>query len=292
MEPQEPVDWTAVRSAAQSCLKATWSLVCFAERSLDDDYDVDQADCHLATIDRALGTFKESAFILCQDRLDSLALASVGEGPRPEFAYRHIVGASAHEVSRKLLQQALLFMESCLFDLEVGSLRELGTLSREELRTTLPLFEQMNSLQHVLYVGETQEIRAWIDREWAAVSRLAGAERNDDAGSRKQKPRSKPGRKISSAKILLGQALQFDWLTYTNEVGPDDENDVYDDWRIEHGLTGEFGLSLEKAKTFRRWFTDYTRQNRNPEHALELKGGFKLSEGDERAIIDWLDSLF
>ncbi|MCA9125094.1 MAG: hypothetical protein KDB11_33190 [Planctomycetales bacterium] len=181
MKPQESVDWTAVRSAARGCLEATWSLVCFAENSLHDDYDVDGATCYLAAIDRAIITFKQSSQILRQDRLDSLALASVGEGPRPEFAYRNISGATAHEVSRKLLQQSLVYMEACLFcDLQLGW-DELHSMSPNELWATLPRFGQMGSLQDVLRIEEIQEIRAWIDREWAAVSRLASAKQHDQA---------------------------------------------------------------------------------------------------------------
>lgn len=170
METQQNSDWTAVREAATSCLDATWSLVCWAEFSQDRDYDVDRASLHLAAIDRAGDVFKRTSITLRKDQLDSIARATVGEGPRPEFQYRAVSAATAHEATRKVLQQVLIYLETVLFELDFCSLDSLHEISTEELRETLPLLARMNPLQDVLYVHEVQQLRAWIDREWAAVS--------------------------------------------------------------------------------------------------------------------------
>jgi hypothetical protein len=101
-------------------------------------------------------------------------------------------------------------------------------------------------------------------------------------------PAAKPGRTVPKGKILLGQTLQFDWLTYKELGNPDDENEDYNDWRIDR-LSGDFELSLGEAKHWRRWF-QYTHCKRHPTDAPKLDKEIELSDGDKAAITDWLKS--
>lgn len=99
----------------------------------------------------------------------------------------------------------------------------------------------------------------------------------------------KPGRKIPRGKILLGQSLQFDWLTYKAQGNPDDENEAYDEWRIDEGKSGDFELSLAEAKQWRNWFA-HTHIRRHGLDNVSLEQEFTLSDDDKAAIADWLKS--
>jgi len=115
--------------------------------------------------------------------------------------------------------------------------------------------------------------------------------------AKQRKPRKSTGGKprvearVPKGKVLLGQALQFDWLTYIAQGNPNDENEAYHDWRVEHGLSGDFDVAPPKAKDFRRWFAStHTKAGRHPDDAVSLEAGFKLSDDDSRAIANWLKS--
>jgi hypothetical protein len=117
-------DWDGVRATALDCLNATWGMVCWAARSQEDDYDTEMAALHLAAMDTALNTFRRAREILqpglkCTTSdvrhspvFDALALASVGEGPRPDFK----LCATAHEKAFQLLRMAILGVENGLND--------------------------------------------------------------------------------------------------------------------------------------------------------------------------------
>ena len=81
-DSQQNIDWTAVRQAALKCLDATWDMVWWAERSQEDDYDVDGAALHLAAIDTAGDALTRAISMFEPGLFDSLVMASVGEGPR------------------------------------------------------------------------------------------------------------------------------------------------------------------------------------------------------------------
>jgi hypothetical protein len=186
------IDWAAVRRAALDCLNATWKMVCFAEWSQGSDYDVKRAGLHLAAIDEAGDTFRRAMEVLqpgCEfaadDSIryspvfDALALATVGEGARPDFRFGPVCCATAHEAAFELLRRALLWVENGLNDeLDeeglpdeyVAGINDLHKLSPEELRDTLTRLERRESLQKLVHGAETHRIRAWIDREWASVS--------------------------------------------------------------------------------------------------------------------------
>jgi hypothetical protein len=110
-------------------------------------------------------------------------------------------------------------------------------------------------------------------------------------GKQSDKVTNPPGRKVPEGKLKLGQTLQFDWLTYLAPGKPNDENEDYHDWRVEHGLSGDFDVSRDKAKALRRWFAyDHLRGEKNEDDRISLEKGFKLSEDDKTAITDWLTS--
>ena len=58
-----------------------------------------------------------------------------------------------------------------LDDQHVASIDDLHELSLEALRDTLSRMEERKSLQSLLNERGFHQIRAWIDREWAAVSK-------------------------------------------------------------------------------------------------------------------------
>ncbi|WP_396160189.1 hypothetical protein [Flavobacterium sp.] len=179
-------DWNSVRAMALDCLNSTWDMVCWAARSQEDDYDREKAARHLAAIDTALNTFRQAMEIFqpgleCATSdlkhspvFDALALASVGEGPRPDFG----LCATAHEKAFKLLRMAILWVEDGLNDEldrrgapdnHVVGISDMHKRSPEQLRDTLCGLEQIKSLQSVLPAKQLPKLRAWIDREWAAV---------------------------------------------------------------------------------------------------------------------------
>ncbi len=175
-DSQQEIDWTAVRQAALDCLDATGSLICHAESSQEDDYNADRAALHLAAIDTARDTFKRTAIMLSRGLFDSLALASVGEGPRPDFRFGVVCCATAHETAHELLRRTLGCLESGVFDELKGidglhelSLEALHELSLEALRNTLSRLEERTSLRGLVDAPGLHQVGAWIDREWAAV---------------------------------------------------------------------------------------------------------------------------
>lgn len=100
-------------------------------------------------------------------------------------------------------------------------------------------------------------------------------------------PMKKATRTTPKARIKLGQALQFDWLTYRDLGNPDDENEDYNDWRIYEGKSGDFELSLDESKKLRRWFTG-THLKRHRTDEVSLDAGSELSDGDKQAVTEWL----
>lgn len=179
-------DWSSVRAMALDCLNSTWDMVCWAARSQEDDYDTEKAALHLAVIDTALNTFRQAMEIFqpgleCASSdlryspvFDALALASVGEGPRPDFG----ICATAHEKAFKLLRMAILWVEDGLndeldrrgaLDSYVIGINVLHRLSAEQLCGTMRCLEKSDSLQSILTARQLHKLRAWIDREWAAV---------------------------------------------------------------------------------------------------------------------------
>jgi hypothetical protein len=190
-DSQQTIDWDAVRRAADDCLNATWSLVCFAERSTGSDYDSDVAAVHLTAIDRARDTFRPAMEVLqpgleCATDVsiryspvfDTLALATAGQSERPDFRYGLVCCATAHEAAFELLRWAILWVENGLnAELDerglpnqyVAGIDDLHELSPEELRDTLVRLERRESLQGLVRGRGVRQIRAWIEREWATA---------------------------------------------------------------------------------------------------------------------------
>ena len=184
-------DWNSVRAIALDCLNSTWDMVCWAARSQEDDYDVDCAALHLAAIDTARDTFRRAMEVLqpgfeCATDdskryspvFDALALATVGEGARPDFRFGPVHCATAHEAAFELQRMAILWVEDGLNDeldrrgapdSYVIGINDLHRLSAEQLCGTMRCLEKSDSLQSILTARQLHKLRAWIDREWAAV---------------------------------------------------------------------------------------------------------------------------
>ena len=181
-------DWNSVRDMALDCLNSTWTMVRWAARSQEDDYDTEKAALHLAAIDTALNTFRQAMEIFqpgfeCATSdlryspvFDALALASVGEGPRPDFG----ICATAHEKAFELLRLMILWIEDGLND-ELDSrgapdnclegIDDLHKRSPVKLRDDLQrLVGKNNSLQSALSAQQLRKLSAWVTREWAAVA--------------------------------------------------------------------------------------------------------------------------
>lgn len=190
-DSQKKSDWTTVRQVALECLSATCDLVWWAGESQGDDYDVDSAALHLAAIDRAADTLTRAIHMFRLHHFDSIAKASVGEGPRPDFWLGGVCGNTAHQTAFELLRVTVLWVENGLNnelddggmdDHYIASIDDLHDLPPESLRDTLSSLEKGKSIRNLLD-GWTDRIRAWIDREWAAVSQSpakADQNRTDD----------------------------------------------------------------------------------------------------------------
>lgn len=186
LDSPKKIDWNIARAMALDCLNSTWNMVRWAARSQEDDYDTEKAALHLAAIDTALNTFRQAMEIFqpgleCATSdlryspvFDALTLASVGEGPRPDFG----ICATAHEKAFKLLRMAILWVEDGLNDeldrrgapdSYVIGINDLHRLSAEQLCVTMRFLEKNDSLQSIITARQLHELRAWIDREWAAV---------------------------------------------------------------------------------------------------------------------------
>ncbi|TWU14531.1 hypothetical protein CA54_33980 [Symmachiella macrocystis] len=190
-DSQEKIDWNTVRAAALDCLNVTWDMVCCAERTQEVGYDVKRAASHLAVINTARDTFRRAMEVLQpgfetatdvsvrhSPVFDAFALATVGEGARPDFKF----GATAHETAFELLRRAILWVENGLNDEleEIGApdnylegIDDLHKRSPEELRDTLRRLVERQPLHNLLPGRQLQVLRTWIDREWAAGSHFA-----------------------------------------------------------------------------------------------------------------------
>jgi len=202
-EFQEGTDWFATRLAALQCLSAAWELYSFACQSQESDYDVESAALHLAAIerayavlDRAIHTFSPGVVALFGDwhyssaDFDAIARATVGEGARPDFRFGGTCCATAHQSAYVLLRFALMDLESAMDaeldrmgvdDSTLASIDALRALSPEALRDTLIRLEKVAHVRR-LFAGQSCDVlRAWIDREWAAVSRAPGGSAEPEA---------------------------------------------------------------------------------------------------------------
>lgn len=261
MEPPQNIDWTAARNAAISCVKATWGLVCWAGWSQDADYNTERATIHLTQIDQARVTFKHALFTLHQpDLLDSIAVASVGEGPKPDFQYRTVSCATAHEASVELLRRMLLLLENAVDELHYPSLDQLHDLSVEDLRDCLVLVSRMHLPIDILYAGETHQIRTWIKREWAAACRT---QQTGDADPYKQDVvRSTTdglsGRSLRFFTFLVGKTHK----TYFEELR--DDSIVFTKAKItDSGIeTGIKGLILDLGKITAPYFVEWSKRDK------------------------------
>jgi hypothetical protein len=161
-------------------------MVCWAARSQEDDYDTEKAALHLTAMDTALKTFGLALEILqpglkCTTGdlrhspvFDALALASVGEGPRPDFK----LCATAHEKAFQLLRMAILRVEDGLNDeldrrgapdSHLLGIDDLHRQSASQLSDTLRCLGKNSSSESILTARQLHELRACIDLEWAAV---------------------------------------------------------------------------------------------------------------------------
>ena len=104
-DSQQKIDWTALRQTALKCLGAALDLVSFAERA-KAGYDAAFAAMHLEVIRNACDTLVDAVHRMGRWHFDCLALASVGEGPRPDFHFGEVSCATAHETAFQLLHAA------------------------------------------------------------------------------------------------------------------------------------------------------------------------------------------
>ena len=203
-DAKHKIDWDAVRNAANDCLESTWSLVCFAKRSQDSEYDANCATAHLEAINTARDTFRSAMEVLqpglecaADDSIryspvfDALALAIADRRERPNFRYGPICCATAHESAFELLRWAILCVENGLNaeldeqglpDHYLADIDDLHVHSPGELRTTFVRLGKRESLQRLLRVSEVRQIRAWINHEWTAA-RILGTQSGADNGA-------------------------------------------------------------------------------------------------------------
>lgn len=211
--PQE-IDWHAIRQTALDCLDATSSLIYWAERSQQDDYDADCVALHLKAIDEACKTVGRAISIFEPGLFDMLAKASVGEGPRPDFRVEDIYCCTAHELAFVLARHATYWVENGLTAQGINPIEQLHKLSPQALDETLRNLTAIKShsllderafkvIGRLLHLGSlkpiqsllTQEkynlVRSWIDREWVAVC-AATVNRGDQFKSDVDGPWSRP----------------------------------------------------------------------------------------------------
>ena len=210
-DSQPKLDWTTVRQVALECLRATWDLIWWADRSLSDDYDAERAALHLAAIDKAGEVITRAIEMFLPQHFDDLAQAMSGEQHRPDFQFGGVCCATAHESAFLLLRSAVHRIELDLEALEIGSIEQLHDLPHaESLRAVLvelgsdvakvhdgPLaecsqvmhayFRMANvPLKSLLTAPQLNVLKAWIDREWAAVSRTPNG--SDSVGDSTPEP--------------------------------------------------------------------------------------------------------
>lgn len=170
-------DWNAVRILALNCLDAAQGLKSWADDSQRGYNDACTA-LHLAAIKKAEDVFSQSltAFSSAGDTVfEQIAQASVGEGSRPDFGFT----ATAHESTLVLLGLTVRWVNIGLGDALVsigardaynGAIQDLHLCSPKQLRDALHHSEKSKPLQPLFDRFQPLiRIRAWIDREWAAI---------------------------------------------------------------------------------------------------------------------------
>jgi hypothetical protein len=189
----EKIDWNVVRAETLDCLNAVFELQTWAERSQQEDYDIDSATLHLAVIEKAFETSLRSLRMLFMGMdfdssvplrqfpiFDQLALASTGDSGRPDFE----IAATAHEAAFTLLMLTLIHIKKNLED--DLTINDLQGFSPKKRRDTLCQLEKRAPLMNLLG-GSARlcNLKAWINREWAAVSaiqRQTGSKANPARG--------------------------------------------------------------------------------------------------------------
>jgi hypothetical protein len=210
-DSEQSIGWTAVRQVALECLDATWDMVWWAERSQEDDYDVDGAALHLAAIDKAGDALTRAISMFEPGLFDSLAKASVSEGPRPDFQVGDICLPTAHEMAFILLRHAIFWVENGLAAQGINPIEQLHELSAKALHEMLRNLTAIKSLslltpqqfkvigrslhlgtlkpiESLLTIGQCNMVRAWIDREWAAVSQSPPKRNQGGTGNDLERP--------------------------------------------------------------------------------------------------------
>jgi hypothetical protein len=232
-ESPSEVDWNVIRKTAGDCLNAVWSLVCFAESSLDSDYDLARAEAHLALIDEARSKFREAMEVLqpgfemaADDGLrhspvfDALALATASHGQRPEFRYGPVSCATAHSTAFELLRHVILWCEDALYEIDdeelpadiALSLDCLHEVSLDAIRDAFVRLQRRNPLQKLVNSKGARQIRSWIDVEWAAVTRTptAASRPSWDRATGKLSFKGQVVRAIRSKKVAANVVLILD----------------------------------------------------------------------------------
>lgn len=253
----QTIDWNAIRKTALDCLEATWDMVCFAEWSQGSDYNAARALAHLMSIDRARETFKQAMKILvpglpfatddsCRysQVFDSITLAVAGEVSRPDFRYGAVCCATAHEAAFELLRRVILWVELGLHDLHIASIDDLHALSLppDELRDALIYLEKRKSLQNLLDGHDAHQIRAWIDREWAAVQTECGEGSVGKKSGDKRIPRPLTGREKEIAGLIRKEGpLTGKDICNKTGIGQSDLTSAVIPTLKEHGLINRRG---------------------------------------------------
>ncbi|QDS91827.1 hypothetical protein FF011L_05620 [Roseimaritima multifibrata] len=179
------IDWNAVRSSAYECLDATWNLGCWADRALDDDDQKHPTLLHLEVITRAATTFKKSSLVLLpgfpgassdsgkySPIFDAIQLATASIESKPISWFSEVAFASAHEAAFELLRRALIRVEDTIHAIGLSGIAEIEDFTGATLRAILRAISSSSVSQPALSSIEVNQLRAWIDREWAAVVRF------------------------------------------------------------------------------------------------------------------------
>jgi hypothetical protein len=196
-DSQQSIDWNAMGNAALKCVGSACSLAHWGERSQEDDYNVDDAVLHLAAIDDATDILGRAIALFHPQRFNKIALASVGEGARPDFRFGEACYSTAHQAALELLRAGVFHIENSLNEIAedrgapdnyVAGIDDLHALSPDDLRDTLiAVYARPVSKWAVKEIefAQVKEFQAWIHREWAAVSRAPanGGEPADDDDS-------------------------------------------------------------------------------------------------------------
>jgi hypothetical protein len=199
-DSQQKIDWNALGKAAQQCVGSAWRLAHWGDRSQEDGYNVDDAAVHLAEIDRATDILRQAIALFERRHFKKIALASVGEGPRPDFRFGEACYSTAHEAALELLRAGVLHIEDGLIDIAedrgtpdnyFAGIDDLHVLSPDDLRDTLidvyarPVSEW--AVKEIEF-ARVKEFQAWIDREWAAASSAPAKDNQDGLFSTADSP--------------------------------------------------------------------------------------------------------